>query len=90
MRKKHYAGDTAVALTTAAGSLPPPAALAPREATEKVTIVLSKRSVEFFRHEAKRHGTQYQRMIRALLDSYTSAHAPQARPSRRIRRDILV
>lgn len=67
--------------------LPPPEALAPREATEKVTIVLSKRSVEFFRHEAKRYGTQYQRMIRALLDSYTAVHAAPPRPLARDRRD---
>ncbi len=55
--------------------LPPPSELVPREDTEKVTIVLSKRSVDFFRREAERHGTQYQRMIRALLDRYASAHA---------------
>jgi predicted DNA binding CopG/RHH family protein len=56
--------------------LPPPAELVPREDTEKVTIVLSKRSVDFFRREAKRNGVQYQRMIRALLDRYTTAHEP--------------
>jgi predicted DNA binding CopG/RHH family protein len=47
-----------------------------KEDVEKVTISLSKRSVEFFRDEAKKHGTQYQRMIRALLDRYAQLNAP--------------
>jgi hypothetical protein len=40
-----------------------------------VTIALSKRSVEFFKNEARRHNTQYQRMIRRLLDAYAEHHA---------------
>jgi predicted DNA binding CopG/RHH family protein len=55
--------------------LPPPGELVFREETEKVTIALSKRSVDFFKREARLHGTQYQRMIRALLDRYADAHA---------------
>jgi hypothetical protein len=47
----------------------------PRLRSEKVTIALSKRSVDFFKREARLHGTQYQRMIRALLDRYADAHA---------------
>jgi len=47
-----------------------------REDVEKVTIALSKRSVDFFKEEARRHGTQYQRMIRALLDRYAQINAP--------------
>ena len=56
--------------------LPPPGELVLREDVEKVTIALSKRSVDFFRAEAQRSGTQYQRMIRALLDRYVQLHAP--------------
>lgn len=56
--------------------LPPPSQLVPKDDVEKVTIALSKRSVDFFRAEAKRHGTQYQRMIRALLDRYAQLNAP--------------
>ncbi|HEV7614227.1 MAG TPA: hypothetical protein VGO37_20295 [Steroidobacteraceae bacterium] len=44
-----------------------------REGTEKVTIALSKRSVDSFKKEVRLHGTQYQRMIRALLDRYADA-----------------
>lgn len=38
----------------------------------KVTIALSKESVEFFNTEAKKHHTQYQKMIRQLLNIYVS------------------
>ena len=50
--------------------LPPPAKLAFREEGVKVTLALSKKSVEFFKFEASKHQTQYQRMIRRLLDAY--------------------
>jgi len=55
--------------------LPGPEELAIREEGVKVTIALSKRSVEFFKREAARHGTQYQRMIRRLLDTYARHHS---------------
>ena len=54
--------------------LPAPEELVFKEDTVKVTIALSKESVEFFKQEAKKHHTQYQRMIRRLLDAYTLAH----------------
>jgi len=38
---------------------------------EKINI-LSKASVEFFKEEARKHKTQYQKMIRRLLDEYTA------------------
>lgn len=65
--------------------LPPPSELVPKEDVEKVTIALSKRSVDFFRAEAKRHGTQYQRMIRSLLDRYAQLNAPSNRSLERSR-----
>lgn len=55
--------------------LPPPEALAFREEGVKVTIALSKKSVEFFKSEAEKHHTQYQRMIRKLIDSYVDTYA---------------
>lgn len=56
--------------------LPLPSELAVKEDVEKVTIALSKRSVDFFRSEAKKHNTQYQRMIRELVDRYAQLNAP--------------
>ncbi|GMQ87422.1 MAG: hypothetical protein BMS9Abin08_0625 [Gammaproteobacteria bacterium] len=53
--------------------LPSPEELAFKEDTVKVTISLSKESVEFFKQEAKKHNTQYQKMIRRLLDVYSTS-----------------
>lgn len=36
----------------------------------KVTLSLSKRSVDFFKREAVKRRVPYQRMIRALVDAY--------------------
>ena len=54
--------------------LPAPEALAFREETVKVTIALSKLSLDFFKEEASKHQVSYQRMIRRLLDEYTLRH----------------
>ena len=54
--------------------LPPPEELVFKEDNVKVTLGLSKRSVEFFKREAKKHHTQYQKMIRKLLDLYAAHH----------------
>ena len=54
--------------------LPSPDELALRDDTVKVTIALSRASVEFFKREAKKRDTQYQKMIRRLLDAYSTAH----------------
>ena len=54
--------------------LPPPAELVFREDTVKVTMSLSKDSVDFFKREARKHRTQYQKMIRRLLDLYAAQH----------------
>ncbi len=51
--------------------LPSPEELVLKDETVKVTISLSKTSVDFFKKEAKNHHTQYQKMIRRLLDEYT-------------------
>jgi hypothetical protein len=66
--------------------LPSPQELAFRDEDVKITITLSKKSVEFFKSAAARGDTQYQRMIRRLLDAYVDAHtgAP-ARGSTRAR-----
>src|SRR2546429_3924395 len=61
--------------------LPRPEDLVFRDEGIKVTIALSKRSVEFFKTEARKHNTQYQRMIRRLLDAYTEHHLRSPRRS---------
>ncbi len=54
--------------------LPPPDQLVMRDDSVKVTLTLSRSSVEFFKREAKRNRVPYQRMIRALVDEYTQRH----------------
>lgn len=54
--------------------LPSPGELAFREEQVKVTIALSKNTIEFFKREARRHHTPYQKMIRRLLDAYVAHH----------------
>lgn len=54
------------------GPLPPPDELAAPRDDVKVTIALSRRSVSFFKDQAKRRGTKYQRMIRELVDRYAA------------------
>lgn len=63
--------------------LPPPEELAFSEKTVKVTIALSEESIEFFKAEARKHNTKYQKMIRRLLDAYTRAHSPDKQPEKR-------
>jgi len=54
--------------------LPSPEQLVFKEDNVKVTITLSKASIDFFKKEAKKHHTQYQKMIRSLLDIYADHH----------------
>jgi len=50
--------------------LPPPDQLVLREENVKVTLSLSRRSIDFFKREAGKRRVPYQRMIRALVDAY--------------------
>lgn len=58
--------------------LPSPDELVFEEDTVKVTIGLSRSSVEFFKREARRNKTAYQKMIRRLLDVYVSRYEKEA------------
>jgi len=55
--------------------LPRPEELVFKENTVKVTLNLSKSSIEFFKGIARKHGSQYQKVIRNLLDNYTSHYS---------------
>ncbi|MES3002588.1 MAG: hypothetical protein V4787_18000 [Pseudomonadota bacterium] len=86
-RKITYTNEPLGDIEVVPDFLPPPAELAFREEGVKVTLALSKKSVEFFKFEASRHQTQYQRMIRRLLDAYVDAHdRPVASGASRIAR----
>lgn len=55
--------------------LPGPDELVFKEDNVKVTLNLSRSNVEFFKEIAKKRGSQYQRVIRKLLDRYTSHYS---------------
>lgn len=50
--------------------VPSPDQLASKQERVKVTLALSRRSVEYFKSEARQRGVSYQRMIRTLVDAY--------------------
>ncbi len=79
--KIKYTDDPLGEIQVVADFLPSPAELAFREEGVKVTLALSKRSIEFFKQEAAKHHTHYQRMIRRLLDAYVEAQGATRRPS---------
>lgn len=55
--------------------LPPPEELAFKPENIKVTMTLSKSSVEFFKKVAHKYHAPYQKMIRSLIDAYAARHA---------------
>lgn len=73
--KIKYTDESIGSPKVVADFLPSPAVLAFRDEGVKVTLTLSKKSIEFFKREASNHQTQYQRMIRRLLDSYVDAQS---------------
>ncbi len=52
--------------------LPKPEELVFKDDTIKITLNLSRSSVDFFKGIAQKHGSQYQKVIRSLLDRYAS------------------
>ena len=75
MKKKiTYTSEPLGKLRVVRDFLPPPKELAFREEGVKVTMVLSKSSVEFFKRAAAKYHAPYQKMIRELIDVYTSQH----------------
>ena len=58
--------------------IPPPDQLVLKEENVKITISLKKSSVDFFKKEAKKQHTSYQRMIRQVIDWYASHYRKSA------------
>jgi hypothetical protein len=87
-RKIKYTNEPIGEVRVVRDFLPPPEELAFREDAVKVTLALSRRSVEFFKAEAARHQTQYQKMIRRLLDRYAERYSqkPEGQAARSNRR----
>ena len=73
-RKRRYRDEPLGRIKIVADFLPPPEQLVLRDDGVKITISLSKRSVDFFKRHAARSRVPYQKMIRSLLDSYARHH----------------
>lgn len=72
MRRKIKYTDEPIESRVVRDFLPPPDELVFREDNVKVTMSLSRASVEFFKRTAKQRHTHYQKTIRNLLDSYAT------------------
>lgn len=55
--------------------LPKPEDLILKDKNVKVTLNLSKTSVDYFKKIAVKHGSQYQKVIRSLLDKYAAHYS---------------
>jgi hypothetical protein len=75
MKKKiRYTDEPLGKLRVITDFLPSPEQLAFKDESVKVTMSLSKASVDFFKKAAKANHTPYQRMIRKLIDAYMASH----------------
>jgi len=72
MKKKIHYTDEPLEVEVIEDFLPPPEKLVKKKETVKVTISLSKSSVDFFKKQARKQRTHYQKMIRRVLDLYAS------------------
>jgi hypothetical protein len=74
-RTRKYTNEPLGRLTVVEDFLPPPDQLVLKEDGVKVTISLSRKSVDFFKAHAAESRVPYQRMIRTLLDSYAERYS---------------
>lgn len=76
MKKKIiYSNEHLGKLEVVRDFLPSPDELILKDNTIKVTLNLSKSSVDFFKELAKKNNIQYQKVIRKLLDQYASRYS---------------
>jgi predicted DNA binding CopG/RHH family protein len=55
--------------------LPPPGELVTPEDTVKITLRLSQSSINYFKEQARKYHTKYQRMLRLLIDRYVERYS---------------
>ena len=71
-RKIKYTDEPMENIETISDFLPSPEQLAFKEKTVKITISLSKNSIDYFKQQAYNYKTPYQKLIRRLLDEYVN------------------
>ena len=78
MRKNKVQLDMPIGkLTKVEDFLPSPDKLVMPDHSVKITLRVSESSMEFFKQQAKKHHTKYQKMIRSLLDKYSKKYRLQ-------------
>ena len=76
--KQKYTDEPMGDLKVVKDFLPPPDRLVVREDNVKVTLSLKKSSISFFKEQAKKQKTSYQKMIREVVDRYASHYQKSA------------
>jgi predicted DNA binding CopG/RHH family protein len=76
--KIRYTDEPMGELRVVKNFLPPPDQLVFKGENVKITLWLRKSSVEFFKNEAQKHRTSYQKMIRRVIDWYASQYQKSA------------
>lgn len=74
MKEKKYANEPIGKIKITNDFLPTPRELVLKEDTVRVTLVLSKRSINYFKREAVKQHAHYQSMIRSLVDKYAQCY----------------
>lgn len=77
-RTRKYTNEPLGRLEVVEDFLPPPDQLVLKDDGVKVTISLSRKSVEFFKAHAAASKVPYQRMIRKVLDSYADRYSKRS------------
>lgn len=72
MKKKINYTDEPIEAKVVSDFLPSPDKLVLKEPKTRVTLTLTKKSLDFFKTAAKRHNASYQVMIRHLIDFYVA------------------
>ncbi len=70
--KIHYTDEPIGDVNLVADFLPSPEEIKLKSENTKITILLSSESVAYFKAAAKANHTQYQKLIRRLLDDYVA------------------
>ncbi len=75
-KNKRHSDEPVGKLTLVDDFLPSPEELFPKEKVVKVTIALDASTIEFFKLQASKFSTKYQRMMREVLKGYASKYKP--------------
>lgn len=88
VKKVNYTDEPIGKIKIIPDFLPEPHQLVLKTETKKITLSLTKESIEFFKDEAEKYHTNYQSMIRELLAQYATHYREKpsySKPKKHIR-----